>query len=261
MEQRLRQINARNQIARTISAFSERIMAEPVEPKILYKNTVKFPKPMYRLINPNYEIDSHGRAEFSHSEEWTSDPAEVSRDALKWRRDQIQEAKEILAAEPYAEQIPQTGLLEGARISYQLEEEDIDDLVDWVANKDLPGSAQEWGGDREPVIQVEWYTDEGEFWKAEQLPFSEVAAHLGLSPNDFRMEIAVINEGHDSDLGRTDYRPSSGMPDVATVSGQFTEHTRHPGHTILGDQAPNIIFHHFVPADTEAEWTSGADVE
>lgn len=273
LRDRFADVALRNKLEPVFMEMTEKIEREEVVPKILYMGVVDLtkgdgPGPMYHVINPNTDLDAGGRVEFTHADLWTNSALEASAQAVAWRRQEIQKRVRELENEPTAEyEVPEEHALSGSQLHVILSQDQIADLVGWAANQNSSAERDRTGN---ATMEVELYSpdyspldnetpSEDEWWETESIPMKDLAKMYELYPADFNMAVAVVTRGHDSELGRTDVRPSDDDT-FATFSGQFEVDQTHPGETILGSEnALGITFYHLEPADVEVEIVSGKD--
>jgi hypothetical protein len=86
-----------------------------------------------------------------------------------------------------------------------VEDEDVQELVEAVAYGNYTGDP-DWTG-MNTVVHVQWVTDMGDdvkHWQTpERLTYGDLVDEFELDPDDFKIVIARMTDGHDSNLGRT----------------------------------------------------------
>ena len=264
MESAAKTIKLEQDTEKVFMEFAEQVKRKPTQAKVLYRNTIDLSHagigPVYRIISPSAEIDVNGRLTFSHEQTWSTDPVRASKEAVAWRRDQIRDAVSIMSSEDdftYDETRGSGDPLMGLKVGYHLDEEEIAGVVEWVADQNIPEMRAQYGGEHTPTLNVEWLdTETGEWVETQQLSYHAISRQLGLHPRDFVMSVAVMIEGHDSELGRTDLRqaPTKAGEGIVTTSGDYVIGSTHDGATIVGrENAPGITFYHLDPADVETQ--------
>ena len=231
------QLQMQQDIQQLIMLDKQRVSPPKGRRRVFRKPTIMLERPVYAVVETNNELDEFQRTELTRTTEFTLDESQVAFEATEHFEGLVQDAIHNVAWEQDGELQMRTK--DGAILHANLDESDITDIVTYAAYR---GQDADWTGpgDKDATtVEVRWYDEDGNFMFNQQISYEEAMAQWSIWPEDFKVSIIRLTEGHDSELGRT-VQESAGTRygnEVYTTTGTYTAS---PGyHTQVG-HGPSI---------------------